>query len=329
MQMVAQNTAGAQGSRSRFSIPDVARLFELPQSKLRYWSQTGFLVPSIREHGRSFYTFQDLIAVKVAKELLEAGLPLQRVRRSLDALRFNLPRVTAPLSSLRVRCADDRVLVDDREGTFEAATGQLLLDFEVASLSDRVAEVLTLPWVEDGASSGRRSAVEWFLEGCALERDAGADEGVRRGDARRAYERAVELDPQLGAAWTNLGSMLAESGDLDGARDHFDRALRCDPDQPEAQANLAELALRDGDTDVAIAGYRQILRSTPDYVEAHYGLARALLMVGGKAQALAHLERFCAAVDALAPASRSTSLDDRRRSADDVIGILRRELAAR
>ena len=104
----------------------------------------------------------------------------------------------------------------------------------------------------------------------------------------------------------------------------FDR--RRDPDQAEAQSNLAALALRLGDHDTAIAGYRQLLRAAPDHLEAHYGLARALLAVGGKGQALAHLERFCHGVDGLAPAHKDSSLKERRQHATRVIQTLRREL---
>jgi hypothetical protein len=69
-----------------------------------------------------------------------------------------------------------------------------------------------------------------------------------------------------------------------------------------------------------------LLRAAPDHLEAHYGLARALLAVGGKGQALAHLERFCNGVDGLAPAHKDSSLKERRQQATKVIQTLRREL---
>lgn len=295
-------------------VPEVARLFELPEHKLRYWSQTGFIRPSVRRGGRVFYSFQDLIAVKVAKGLLDAGLPLQRVRRSLTALKMRLPEIESPLSSLRIRCEDERVLVGATEGTFDAATGQLLLDFEIAALERDVAEVRALPWVDAPTGTEAhavstpgavepgvrpRTAYDWFARGRELEArwDGRRHDAPELRDAMDAYAQAVELDPDFAAAHTNLGSLYAEIDDLDAARDAFDAALRADPQQPEAQANLAELALRQGDAELAIEGFRQVLRDSPEYAEAHYGLARALLSVGGKAQALAHLERFCGAIE--------------------------------
>ena len=63
-----------------YSIPDVAKLFALQESRLRYWMQTGFVGPTVRKQNRFYYTFRDLCAVKAAKDLLAAGLSAQKVR---------------------------------------------------------------------------------------------------------------------------------------------------------------------------------------------------------------------------------------------------------
>lgn len=313
-----------------WSVREVSRLFEVPEHRLRYWSQTGFLVPSLRRGERRLYGFRDLIAVKVAKGLLEGGLPLRRVRRQLESLRATLPRVTTPLHELRIRCEHDRVIVDEVAHRFEAGSGQLVLDFEVSALRDAAAQVLALPWVggEDEGSGRPRTAYEWFLFAQELEDEwdgAPADvEGLTQ--VRHAYEAALELDPGLAAAWTNLGSLLARVGELDEAAEHFEQALAHDAEQEAARLNLAALSLQSGHTAEAVAGYREVLRRDPDCLEAHYGLARALLLQqGGKGEALAHLERFRAAVDRLPAEDRDPELQERRDHAQAVIGTLRRE----
>jgi DNA-binding transcriptional MerR regulator len=149
VQMIASVHEGSVPTTGdAYSVRQVARLFDLPERKLRYWSQTGFIKPSVRDEGRSFYSFRDLIAVKVAKALLDAGVPLRRVRRSLTALADRLPELASALSSLRIRCQGDRVIVEHAEGNFDAATGQLVLDFEVATLEREAASVHALPWVD-------------------------------------------------------------------------------------------------------------------------------------------------------------------------------------
>lgn len=313
-------------TESAYSVRQVANLLGVPQRRLRYWSQTGFISPSVRNGGRLFYSFRDLIAVKVAKALLDGGVPLRRVRRSLKALSRRLPDEGVSLAALRVRSQGDQVVVEHAEGSFEAATGQLVLDFDTARLRDEAAAVLELPWVTT-ENTEPTTAYAWFQHGCDLEDEWSGSpvdlEGFEA--AKHAYEQALSLDPELAAAWTNLGSMLAELGRDEEARHHFEQALRCDPDQPEAHCNVAELALRTGDLDNAIARYRQVLQLSPEWAEAHYGLARALLEVGGKAQALAHLQRFCGAVEREA-GEPSPEVAARRDSALDVIAKLEREL---
>jgi tetratricopeptide (TPR) repeat protein len=316
-----------------FTVRQVARVLAVPERRLRYWSQTGFLAPSIRRGSRIYYSFRDLIALKVAKALLDGGVGLRHVRRTLQALETNLRRDDTSLAGLRIRCDHDRILVDDAQHSFEAGTGQLVLDFEVSSLRREAAEVLTLPWVEDEAVSASEpspsTAYDWFLEALEREQQWGGAPADLAGfeAAREAYARALELDPGLAAAWTNLGSLFAEQGDLDAAREHYARALECDPDQPEAQCNVAELLYREGEIEASISAYRAVLRRVPEWLEAHYGLARALLDVGGKGQALAHLERFCRAVDIMPVVERSDELVERRERAQALILDLRRETA--
>jgi len=310
-----------------YAVRDVAGLFALPEHRLRYWSQTGFIVPSLRREGRSMYSFRDLVAIKVAKALVDDGVSLRRIRRSLALLRANLPGIDTSLAQLRVRCDHDRVVVVEGERSFEADSGQLVLDFSLSSLREQAVSVVALP-LREPEDEGPRTAHDWFRRGCDLEQErAGAPADLAGlAAARHAYETALGLDPSLAAAWTNLGGLLAELGDLEGAREHFEEALRCDPDQVEALCNLAELSLREQEYESAISTYRHVLRTHPDWIEAHYGLARALLAVGGKLQALAHLERFCSAVGAIAPEVRDPELDDRRGHALRFVDELRVQL---
>ncbi|MGB1699039.1 MAG: tetratricopeptide repeat protein [Nannocystaceae bacterium] len=303
-----------------YRASEVSKLFNVPVSRLRYWSQSGFIRPT-GTGARGGYRFTDLISIKVAKGLLDAGVPLQRVRRSLDALRVRLPDVEEPLAALRIRCDHARVLVEEEAGAFEADTGQLVLDFSVGALRNQAAKVLELPRVSSTVQDAEFSAQAIFLRARARDADCREDGPTKEAfdEIESLYREALDADPEFAAAWTNLGGLLAERGNFDGARDAFDEALRIDPEQPEAQLNLSELALRDGDVELAIAGFRRVLASAPELLEAHYGLARALLEVGGKAQALAHLRRFCEGVERLPLHERDAELDAQALAAHGVL----------
>ena len=93
--------------------------------------------------GKRYYTFQDLIGLRAAKELLDEGVALRSVHKSLRALRESLPKVPRPLSTLRIVANGQTLVVRDQRGSYDPLTGQLLLDFDVSTLRDDVVRVRT------------------------------------------------------------------------------------------------------------------------------------------------------------------------------------------
>lgn len=284
----------------RFTVKDVSRLFGLSESRIRYWAQTGFISPSVREGGRRFYSFTDLIAFKVAKELLDSGLSLQRVRKNLQSLHQLLPEVDRPLSRLRVASDGDRMWVQSEDATFDVASGQVLLSLRTGDLQDEVVRILDLarppreraapppdPDRPEKEPHPHRAAYRWFLEGLSHD-----DRETRAADAMDAYRRALELDPSLAAAHTNLGILHYRRGELAEARGHFERALALDPDQPEARYDLANLYDEENQLELAIAEYRRVVATRPDFADAHFNLAIALEKVGSRIQAAEHFRRY-------------------------------------
>src|SRR3954468_18042764 len=142
-----------------FSSKEVAQIVGLQESRVRYWAQTGFVGPSAKSGGKHVYTFQDLVGVKTAKELLDRGLTVQRVRKNLDALREQLPHVERPLAQLRIVSDGDRLVVLDEATRFEPTTGQLVMDFALGALE---SEIKRLP--EPKESAQLDTAYGWFVE---------------------------------------------------------------------------------------------------------------------------------------------------------------------
>ena len=275
-----------------YSVPDVSRIFGVSESRLRYWLQSGLLTPSVRRGGRFFYTFRDLVNVKAAIELVDAGIPPARIRAHMNALRADLPEGEAELARLRV-CSDGaRLVVVGDEAAYEPASGQLVMAFAVKSIGDRVAKVLELPRGADAPPPAVQSGYQRFLQGVAAE-DRGDDDG-----AEDAYRSALAAEPGLASAHANLGVLRYRRGDTADARACFERALELNPDLPEARFNLANLLADAGDIDLAIAELRRVCSRHPDYADAHFNLAVLLARVGGVGQARSHLTRYLAAAPA-------------------------------
>ncbi|MCG8425492.1 MAG: tetratricopeptide repeat protein [Proteobacteria bacterium] len=319
-----------------YSVKDVARIFGLPESRLRYWAQTGFINPSARKGGRVFYTFRDLINVRAAKELLDAGLSVQAVRKNLASLRTLLPDLEDPASTMRVSSDGETVVARADEVVFEPLSGQLVMDFTIDSLSTRVADILAMPTTEQGvetpavsldAASSDAASSDIKAESRDDETACGGADGARAvptaigeddpteshvaggpyryfvmgceaedsGDlaaAEVAYRRALELQPSLAAAHTNLGNVIYRQGDARGARAAYERALEYEPNQPEARYNLGNVLEDMGEIELAIAEMRRVCWTHPDFADAHYNLGLMLSRVNGIAQARKHLERY-------------------------------------
>ena len=115
-----------------FRAGDVVEIVKVSRRQLQYWAQTDLVRPSVVTpggHGR--YTFEDLVALKTAKRLIDAGVSVQRIRTAIRALRETLPAVRRPLTELVLVATGDVVLVFKDGTAFDAVSGQEWV-FEVA-----------------------------------------------------------------------------------------------------------------------------------------------------------------------------------------------------
>ncbi len=125
-------------ARDLYRASDVVQIVKISRRQLQYWAQTELIRPSARTpggHGR--YTFEDLVALKAAKRLIDAGVSVQRIRKSIRVLQRTLPTVQRPLTELILVATGD-VLLAFKDGTaFDAISGQEWV-FEVAAFQREV-----------------------------------------------------------------------------------------------------------------------------------------------------------------------------------------------
>jgi tetratricopeptide (TPR) repeat protein len=278
-----------------YSVRDVSRILAVQEARLRYWTQTGFVGPTVRKGGKFYYTFTDLLAVKAAKDLLATGMPLARVRKNVEALKHALPGDTHPMTKLRVCCDGETIVALADDVAFQPIGGQVVMAFNVPSFGEHIAQTLAMPRasaapvpVEDSPTeaNGGSTAYRHFVEACAAE-DRGELE-----TAEHLFRLAVELEPHMAAALTNLGNLVYRQGELQEARGFYERALEHDPAQPEARYNLANLLEDLGHTELAVAELRRVCSAAPEFADAHYNLGIMLARLGGTTQAKHCLERY-------------------------------------
>ena len=269
-----------------FTCSEISRLLGMSITRLRSLDRSGVVSPSGRRKGRRAYTFQDLIALRAAHTLLDRRVRLRDVSRAIEALKRSLPRITRPLAELRVMSDGRRVVVRSQDGpSYEPLTGQLVLDLEVRSLRDDVVRVLR-------PSAGReraRTAYELYLRASQLDENP-----ATMAEAAQLYEEAIQIDPWLAIAYTNLGNIRFRSNDPDGAECLYRKALDMDPSQPEAQYNLGYVMLERGLPESAIPLFEGALAADPKFSDAYFNLAMALEEVGEPSRARTHWRSYIA-----------------------------------
>lgn len=265
-----------------YTTREVARLVGLTPRQAREYGRSGVLDARRDERGRYVFSFQDLILLRTASALLDASVPQRRILRALRRLKEQLPSDRS-LTEIRIAAEGEEVVAHDRGRAWEPESGQLRFSFEVADLAARV-EPLAREAV-DRVPEGE-TAADWLELGMELEVAAPAQ-------ARRAYEKVLELAPGHLDALVNLGRLLHEDGEVAGAVALYRRALEASGgDDPIAAFNLG-IALEDlGREREALEAYRRTVEIDPGFADAHYNLSRMLERTGDRVSALRHLKNY-------------------------------------
>jgi tetratricopeptide (TPR) repeat protein len=265
-----------------YTTRQVAEILGLAEERVRSFARAGLIGARGPGNARRF-TFQDIVLLRAARELLDQDVPPRRVRSALLSLRAQLPQ-GRPLSAVHVSAVGERVVVRDQDTAWEPETGQVALDFSVRELAARVQ-----PFTPDigpaDADDQALSADDWY--------DVALDlEAVSLDKAHAAYRRAIALDPGHAEAHLNLGRLLHEVGDLAGAESHYRQACAARPESALAAFNLG-VALEDrGEAREAMAAYKRAVKLDREMAEAHFNLGRLCEAAGDKSGALRHLAQY-------------------------------------
>ena len=254
-----------------FTTTEVSRLLGLSIGRIRSLAKSGVVAPSGRRRGHRGYTFQDIIALRAARDLLAKKVRLRDVARAIDSIRAALPKVTRPLAELSIVSDGRKVVLRSSSGSYEPVTGQMLLDFDLRALRDDVVRVLR----PNAGKARARTAYDLYVRASQLDEDP-----ATMAEAEALYRRAVELDPWLAIAQTNLGNICFRRGEEDQAVALYEKALLIDKTQPEAQYNLGYVMLERGQPEQAIEFFKGAIASDPRFADAYFNLAMAYEQTG-------------------------------------------------
>ena len=262
-----------------YSLSEVSKLLDLSRSIVTGLIDAGFVSPARGRRNEYRFTFHDLVMLRAARGLTEAGLSSTRILRALRRLKSQLPD-EIPRAGLRIEAVGDAVVVGEGDRQWQPEDGQYVLGFTVASTPKQ-----RVSFIEASPPSASLTGDEWFHKAASLEE-------VDPDAACEAYRHAIVADPTYGPAYVNLGRILHQRGRLREAEAVYRHGLaRCGPDGI-ALFNLGVL-LEDANRSAEAAGlYRKALEASPEMADAHYNLALLCEAKGLRREALRHLSAY-------------------------------------
>jgi tetratricopeptide (TPR) repeat protein len=268
------NPRGAESHE--YTQADLIRVFRLPAALIRSLSVAGFITASART-GKTKYSFQDLLVLRMASALKAAKVPAARIMAAFATMRTLLPPGAA-LSSLAVAATGKNVAVREGSGTWETHSGQYALPLNDAQPAPRGAPT-AMPLVSIAESSRAQQAELLYAQGHDLE-------ATDLAAARATYLEALRICSSHLEARINLGRLLHLGGELQEAERVYRKAQSSSALLSFNLAILLEDLQREEE---AIATYREALALDPSLHDAHFNLARLHEKANRPRDALRHL----------------------------------------
>jgi hypothetical protein len=122
---------------STYTIRSIQEMLGLSRGVVAGLIAAGFVAPGRGKRNEYRFTFRDVVLLRTAVELQAAQIPPRRILASLRKLRATLP-AELPLSGLRITAVGNDVTVREGRSQWQADTGQLVMDFELAPASGSV-----------------------------------------------------------------------------------------------------------------------------------------------------------------------------------------------
>jgi tetratricopeptide (TPR) repeat protein len=251
------NSATVPKQMDYFNIRYASRLLGISTSRLRHWEKIHFLSRSIQTDAGCFYSFQDLVSLKAAIELIAGGVSLREIARTLEMIRKKFPEIQS-LSQLKFFSKNNTLFMRYDGNTFNPLTGQLQMNFE---------DNLTPPAAVFKATSKEKKYLFWFEYGLRYDIEGRYDL------AGKAYRKALQLNPSLADCWNNLATIYYRRGKKRKAIRYYLNALKINPSYKLAYYNLGNIFEEIKKYRLAIKMYHKAIELDPEYFDAHFNLA--------------------------------------------------------
>ena len=122
----------------------VRRITKATGNQLKYWVRIGLVTPEKR--GKTFfYSFKDIIKLRLLIKLKENGLSLQKIKKGIKKLSEMLPATDDPLFKLVIYTDGIDMIVIEKGKYFSAMTRQHYFRFDTEQIGAEIINLYKLP----------------------------------------------------------------------------------------------------------------------------------------------------------------------------------------
>jgi tetratricopeptide (TPR) repeat protein len=253
-----------------FSTRSAARILAVSPDRIRYWVKLRLIAPSARRGRRFRFAFNDLLLMRMAKELLPDHHHVGLFQRCFDRVRDYL-EAERPVTSLKLHNDEGRIVLTEGDALIEIETGQMLLRFGPQRQTGKIEDRFGPARVRKRFEEARRMAEADPLRALTL------------------YSDLLGREPSNFEAHMRMARLLEREGNLTGALRHLLGAAVIVPANAEVNLRLGTLYRLREETENALQSFLRAVECDPQSIEAHRNLAEIYDRIGRKREALRHL----------------------------------------
>ena len=142
-----------------YSTKFVRKLTGATENQFKYWVKIRIITPE-RIGKTHYYSFRDIVKLRVLVQLRRNGLSLQKVRKGIDNLSRILPDTEDPMTRLMIHTDGIDMIVVEKGNYFSAITRQQYFTFDTGKIE---SEMIKLQKTEI-STGGKKSTKSLELE---------------------------------------------------------------------------------------------------------------------------------------------------------------------
>ncbi len=123
-----------------YSTKFVRKLTGATENQLKYWVKIRIVTPE-RIGKTHYYSFRDIVKLRVLVQLRRNGLSLQKVRKGINNLSRILPDTEDPMTRLVIHTDGIDMIVVEKGNYFSAITRQQYFTFDTGKIKSEMIKL--------------------------------------------------------------------------------------------------------------------------------------------------------------------------------------------